>query len=426
MRKDIYDVIIVGSGPGGATVARELVKKNKKVFVLERGNRAPINGTIPQAILNTGMPFKNVLFTYDMLAMVRSTTAGGSTMYYYATAFDPPIDMLKNYGVDISSEIEEARNELPIAQLKDSLIGPMTRRIMNSAQDLGYNWKPLNKLVHQDRCRANCDLCNVGCPYGAKWTAREFVDEAEKFGATIITNANVKKVLFDGRTAIGVEYRRNMIPSKVYAKQIVISAGGIGTPVILNKSGVQGAGKEYFFDPLIVAFGEVNDINGGKEFPMTAGCHFDDDNYMMTDMTVPLPIFLGFTAEVFRFDRLASHSKTLTIMIKEKDRLGGRLTSCGGVRKKLDPGDKKSLLHGYERAKKILQKAGARHIYKSWYVAAHPGGTAKIQDIVDTNLKTEYDNLFVCDCSVIPESFGLPPTLTLVGLGKRLAKHLCK
>jgi choline dehydrogenase-like flavoprotein len=82
------------------------------------------------------------------------------------------------------------------------------------------------------------------------------------------------------------------------------------------------------------------------------------------------------------------------------------------------------LLHGYERAKKILKNAGARHIYKSWYIAAHPGGTAKIQDIVDTNLKTEYDNLFVCDCSVIPESFGLPPTLTLIGLGKRLAKHL--
>jgi choline dehydrogenase-like flavoprotein len=39
-------------------------------------------------------------------------------------------------------------------------------------------------------------------------------------------------------------------------------------------------------------------------------------------------------------------------------------------------------------------------------------------------LKTEYDNLYVCDCSVIPEAWGLPPTLTIIGLGKRLAKHL--
>jgi choline dehydrogenase-like flavoprotein len=424
MQKQIYDVIIVGTGPGGATVARELAKNNKKVLMLERGNRTPINGTIPQAVQNTGIPFKNVLITYDMLAMVRSTTAGGSTIYYYATAFDPPMKMFKKYGIDISSEIEEARKELPIAPLKPDLIGPMTHRIMDSAQNLGYNWNPLNKIVHQDRCRSHCDLCNQGCPYGAKWTAREFVDEAEQSGATVVPHANVKKVIFDGRTAIGVEYKRNLIPKKAYGKKIVISAGGIGTPVILNNSGFHNAGNKFFFDPLIVAFGEVKDINGGKEFPMTAGCHFDDDNYMMTDMTVPLPIYLGFSAEVFRFDRLASHSKTLTIMIKEKDRLGGRLTSRGGVRKKLDPKDKKSLLHGYERAKKILKNAGARHIYKSWYIAAHPGGTAKIQDIVDTNLKTEYDNLFVCDCSVIPESFGLPPTLTLVGLGKRLAKHL--
>jgi choline dehydrogenase-like flavoprotein len=41
-----------------------------------------------------------------------------------------------------------------------------------------------------------------------------------------------------------------------------------------------------------------------------------------------------------------------------------------------------------------------------------------------SDLKTEFDNLYVCDCSVIPEAWGLPPTLTIIGLGKRLAKHL--
>ena len=38
--------------------------------------------------------------------------------------------------------------------------------------------------------------------------------------------------------------------------------------------------------------------------------------------------------------------------------------------------------------------------------------------------KTEVDNLYACDCSVIPDEWGLPPTLTLLGLGKRLGKHL--
>jgi len=46
-------------------------------------------------------------------------------------------------------------------------------------------------------------------------------------------------------------------------------------------------------------------------------------------------------------------------------------------------------------------------------------------EFLDANLKVKnYENLFVCDCSVIPEPWGLPPALTLVCLGKRLAKHL--
>ncbi len=45
-------------------------------------------------------------------------------------------------------------------------------------------------------------------------------------------------------------------------------------------------------------------------------------------------------------------------------------------------------------------------------------------DVVDANLKTAYDNLYVCDCSVIPEAWGLPPTFALLALGRRLAKHL--
>ena len=139
---------------------------------------------------------------------------------------------------------------------------------------------------------------------------------------------------------------------------------------------------------------------------------------------MPGTVYRGFASEVFRFHRLFSHSKTLSIMIKAKDGLSGRLTDRGGVRKSLRKSDKKKLMKGYLRAKEILKNAGAKNIFKSWFIAAHPGGTAKINDVVDSDLKTKYKNLYVCDCSVIPEAWGLPPTLTLIGLGKRLAKHL--
>ncbi|WP_282432948.1 hypothetical protein [Desulfosporosinus sp. Sb-LF] len=32
--------------------------------------------------------------------------------------------------------------------------------------------------------------------------------------------------------------------------------------------------------------------------------------------------------------------------------------------------------------------------------------------------------MYVCDCSMIPTEWGLPPTLTVLSLAKRLAKYL--
>ena len=114
----------------------------------------------------------------------------------------------------------------------------------------------------------------------------------------------------------------------------------------------------------------------------------------------------------------------LQIMVKAKDELSGSLTDSGGIRKVLDDNEKRKLSRGYERAKKILKNAGAKGIFKTGYLAAHPGGTVKVGKLVDSNLKTAYDNLYVCDCSIIPEAWGLPPTSTIIGLGKRLAKYL--
>jgi choline dehydrogenase-like flavoprotein len=418
------DAIVVGSGPGGATVARELTRGGQRVLILERGSGAPIRGTLGQFVSMVGMPGRSLLLTKELLAVVRGITTGGSSVFYYATAFDPPLAMLESHGLDIADEIAEAKKELPIAPLADGLVGPMATRIMSSARDLGYNWQKLPKLIYQDKCSRACWRCNYGCPYGAKWNARMFVDDAVSNGATLLNGAKVEKVIVENGTATGVEFKKAGIQRKAFASKVVVSAGGIGSPVILRASGLRGAGYDYFFDPLICVMGTVNGITGGKEVPMAAGVHMEEEGYLMTDMTVPAALHMGLTAEVFELRKLLSHPRTLQIMVKAKDSLGGRLTARGGVRKPLTREDKQKLLNGYERAKAILVHAGAKDIYKSWYLASHPGATVKVGDLVDTNLQTEVQNLYVCDCSVIPEAWGLPPTLTLIGLGKRLAKHL--
>jgi len=400
-----YDVIVVGSGPGGATVARELSLQNKKVLILEWGSNAPIKGTLLQAATMIGIPGKSLLITNKkMHVLLRGITTGGSSVFYCGTAFDPPFEMLESYGIDIKNEIEELKNEIPVKPLSDKLMGPMARKMMASAQDLGYDWQKINKFIFQEKCELGCWRCAYGCPYDAKWNARYFVKEAVENGATLVNGAKVTSILINGNMATGVEFKKSGRTHRVEAPTIVLAAGGIGSAEILRKSGVDNAGYDFFVDPLVLATGKVADIKEGKELQMQAGWHVKDE-YVMTDLALP-------------------NVPKLSIMIKIKDDIGGRIINRGGCRKDLSKSDYRKLNDGYDHARKILENAGARGIRKSMVFAAHPGGTAKIGDVVDTNLKTKHDNLYVCDCSVIPEAWGLPPTLTVLGLGKRLSKHL--
>jgi choline dehydrogenase-like flavoprotein len=402
-----YDVIVVGSGPGGATVSKELSQNGKKVLILEWGTNEPLKGTFLQSIKMIGTPGKSVLFTNKNLhVLLRGITTGGSSVFYCATAFEPPFDMLDAYGVDIRNEVAELKNEVPVKPLSDELMGPMANRISDSALDLGYDWQRINKFIYQDKCKTGCWRCSYGCPYEAKWNARNFVEAAVKSGAVLVNGVKVKKVLKDGNKAIGVELKKNFKTHRVYAPLVVVSAGGIGSAEILRRTGLAQAGFNFFVDPLILATGRVKDIKEGKEQQMQAGMHVKGE-YVMTDLAMP-------------------RNARLSIMVKIKDDLGGRITDNGGCRKDLSKNDYRKIDDGYQHAKKILQNAGVKRVRKSLIFAAHPGGTVKIGGLLDSNLKTELENLYVCDCSVIPEAWGLPPTLTILSLGKRLSKHLLR
>jgi len=421
-----YDAIVVGTGPGGATVARELAAKGKKILIVEYGTGKPVRGTVYQYFTQQFIPGKGLYITPDLLGMVRGVTTGGSSMFYYGTAFPVPHNMLKKYDIDVTEEEQEARKELPIGTLKNEMITPFAERIMESARKLGYNWKLLDKFMYQDRWRPGYRFGYYGDPHGVKWNARMYVDEARSNGAVLINRAKVSKVILQGEKAVGVEYRHRGRSKKAFAPIVILGAGGIGSPVILRKTGIKEAGYNVFFDPLVTVAGKAKGIRKRKdEIPMTAGCIFENEGIVLTDMAVPFLVDQVFTASAFRPWRLLESRKTLRIMIKIRDDLSGRITDSGWVAKKLAPSDREKLRKGAEIAKNILINAGCRGIHTTWKLAAHPGGSVRIGHILDSNLKVKgYENLYVCDCSAVPEPWGLPPALTLVCLGKRLAKHL--
>ncbi|MFH1186386.1 MAG: GMC family oxidoreductase [Chloroflexota bacterium] len=418
------DAIVIGSGPGGATVARELSQRGARVLILERGSNAELKGTMYQTLGMALVPGRNLLFTEELLALIRATTVGGSSILAYATAFEPPYSMFEARGVHLKQEVEEVRSELPIGPLADELVGPAAQRIMESARELGYRWAKLPKIAYQDKCRPDCDKCTMGCPYGAKWTARMYVDEARSHGATLVTGARIRQLDVRNGKVESVDISKDGSQYRLSAPLVILSAGGIGTPLILRASGIADAGHDFFIDPLVVVMGTVEHLHGGKEFPMAAGMYDPGEGYVMTDLVWPLWISAAFTAEVLRFDRIAAHANSLPIMVKIKDDLGGSLTAGGGVRKRLTQADRTRLSRGAAVARRILKQAGASHVFQTWTTAVHPGGTAKIGDVVDSDLRSRFENLYVCDCSVIPESWGLPPTLTIIALARRLAKHL--
>jgi choline dehydrogenase-like flavoprotein len=420
-----YDAIVVGSGPGGASTARELAQRGMRVLVLEQGSADALKGTVGQMASMAAVPGKGAYVHRDASLLVAGITLGGSSAINFATAAPPPPALFARYGVDLSAALAELRSELPMAPLPDTLVGPMAARMMTAARALALDWHKLDKMIRPEACRSGCWRCVYGCPFGAKWTARDFIDEACRHGAQLSERTRALRVLVEHGRAAGVEIERDGKTSTIAAPLVVLAGGGLGSPRLLHASSLGPRYAPFFSDPVVAVMGTVDDIEGGAEVPMAGGLHLHDEGIALADLTLPQPMYQAFAAQVGRVDRLFAHSRTLSMMVKIRDEIGGGV----GPRwadKTLQEGDRKKLAHGVGLAKAILREAGAHHIFKSWHFAAHPGGSVRIGEGVDANLQTPTPGLYVCDASVIPEPWGLPPTLTLLCLGKRLGSWLTR
>lgn len=425
------DVIVVGSGPGGSTLTRELVRGGRKVLLLERGiDHRPRSyyGTYLGALIYSDR--MSLLFTREGLNIIRPLMVGGATSMYCGCAAPPPPWFKGKYGVDTDLEVSETIEELEIAPLPAELRGEASTRIAQAAQALGYEWEPQLKFMKPTRagefdCGAKCML---GCRCGAKWNAAEYVDEAVEAGAKLQTRTHVQRVLVEDEHVVGVEGRLGGKPFTARADTVILSAGGIGSPRILQASGFQQAGVGMTMDVTVMVYGFIKERGIGNEPPMTWSWENPEVGYMLSTLIDPwllYPIINALKGPQYPLT-WPKWNNILGVMIKLKDEISGGVFPNGQISKPLTENDRERLTLAEEVCHKILIEAGAKPgtIFMTPLRGTHPSGTVRIGTMVDTNLQTEVEGLYVCDASVFPEALDRPTVLTIIGLAKRLAKHL--
>lgn len=411
--KKEYDYIIVGAGLCGLVLAKELSQKNKKVLILERGG----------FVSRLGTAFYTPFF-YDKMALLKSRQGvnihrffgvGGTSIVSCGNAVEFTREEYNRIGIDFSEQMDAAKKESHVKE-GGLQIGRVSARIMDAANRLGYNMKPMPKFSMTDRC-ASCGNCVLGCGYDSKWTSRECLKDIDLKQNKLVTNFCVKKILHTNGKISGVE---GLNGEKFLAEKVILAAGGIGSPVILQNSGIE-AGKKFFVDLYNVTYGISKEVGQRKELVMATVC----DKFHVSDGFVMAPFIDCFAAfiptvdvkDVFNVFRI---SRMMGIMTKINNDSVGRVDSNGNIDKEPTINDSRKLKMGSDMSKEILIKCGVepKSVFVGKVRGAHPGGTAAIGEVVNRNLETQVKGLFVCDASVLPFAPGLPPMLSLIALTK--------
>jgi choline dehydrogenase-like flavoprotein len=252
-----------------------------------------------------------------------------------------------------------------------------------------------------------------------KWDSRRFVDDAVGQGAKLVTGCRVERlVIRDGR-AVGVEacdgVRRRFLPTDLF----VLAAGGLGTPAILQRSGIP-CEPRLSVDPLLCV---------AATRPGSAHCHEVAMPFLVQGDGCIVSPYFDYLSFFFHRSWRQPATDIVSLMVKIADSSTGDL-SDGRVRKKLTPDDRARLHDGVRLCHAILEKLGIprERTFLGTRNAGHPGGMLPLSEREAESLHHHRlpANVYVADASLLPRALGNPPSLTIMALAKRVAKTIIR
>jgi choline dehydrogenase-like flavoprotein len=241
--------VVVGSGAGGGVVAARLAARGRSVLVLEGADHQP-EAEMP---VSEGEAWREMLLdrgatsTTDLaVTILAGATLGGGTTVNWTTTIRTPRWAREEWeDAHGLAGFAGAEGDRDFALLEDELdlqpptiVPPKDRLILDGARTLG--WEAAVTARNAGPC-ADCGGCTFGCARGSKRSGlRIHLADAERAGARILAGAGVTRLVHTGGVAVGVvgHLGPNGRPFSVRTPRVVVSAGGLRTPVVLERSGL--------------------------------------------------------------------------------------------------------------------------------------------------------------------------------------------
>ncbi len=472
------DVVVVGTGAGGAVVAYELAARGHAVVMIEEGryfDRTDFVGRASEARAKMFRDGGQTLSMGNVLVPIwTGVTVGGSTTINSGTCYRTPDRILARWrnelGLDaltveaMAPHFARVERILGVAPTEPQHLGGGARAIESGLASLRWKSEPI------PRNAPGCDgqgRCMFGCPTGAKRsTDTSYVPMALEKGAVLYAQTKAVRVLLADGVASGLEARTAAGARLTVRSKITVLAGGaLMTPVFLrenglaNRSGMVGENLSIHpAAPVLALFDHPIEMQ--KNVPQSwaveelaeHGVMIEESGNPPEVVAVALPLVgRGFVDAMARHERLSAFG----IMIEDTSR--GRVVPGRGGRPSItysmNGTDVQRMQRGTEALVELFLASGAREVFPALrqidritdrvglerlrgerldasdfaLSAVHPLGTARMgidarTSVVDMDHQThDVRGLFVVDGSAVPTALGVNPQITIMAMATRAA-----